>query len=485
MPLAVHWYKSLRYRTVLCMAVLSLCVIGPSGYLFISRQAESTLQGHRNTYDSALEITANALGIALWNFDDKAALDYLKAMEHIRGFCGGRIYDKQGQVFVSYKWSDPSNSKSDPHKQSKEYLKKNVDFKNPNNESAVDVLGILEVCNDQSFIITDVKEQQKILVALVLGLITSLVALGIISLQIVFKPLTKLGESMKLVKMGLRKIDDPELLAQNEIGQLGQQFNTMMEDLDRLYGELECRIIEARQASEAKSLFLSNMSHELRTPMHAIITFSRQGIERITRWTGDEHKENLELIKSSGERLLRLINNLLDLSKLESGTAIYNLSAVNSSELVKSCVRQVQSLLDEKELKLDIETRADLPMVVCDQDKMSQVLINLLSNSIKFTPKGKGLKIRYGASDDESPIFLFTLSDDGIGIPENELESVFDKFIQSSTTKTGAGGTGLGLAICKEIVEAHDGRIWAYNNPGGGCSFNIILPLVQPFSHEV
>ncbi len=238
-------------------------------------------------------------------------------------------------------------------------------------------------------------------------------------------------------------------------------------------------MMEARKANLLKSEFLANISHELRTPMHAIITFSRQGIERKSRWNSDEQAENLALIKESGERLLLLLNDLLDLSKLEAGAVSYNFEAHDIQSIVQKAASQLQGLLHDRKISLQALYADHLEPVCCDEGKIHQVLSNLLFNAIKFSPNGKSITISC-YYDTINPSYMhLEVADQGLGIPEDELESVFDKFVQSSKTKSGAGGTGLGLAICAEIITGHRGRIWAENHADGGACFHIIIPFQQ------
>lgn len=137
---------------------------------------------------------------------------------------------------------------------------------------------------------------------------------------------------------------------------------------------------------------------------------------------------------------------------------------------------QNQSLINDKKLIIEFKNEPDLPLVECDNTKIFQVITNFLSNSIKFTPKGKKVKIFVSQ---ESKNLSVCIEDEGVGIPEDELETIFDKFAQSSKTKSGAGGTGLGLAICKEIIIAHKGKIWAENNSSGGARFILVIPISQ------
>jgi PAS domain S-box-containing protein len=241
----------------------------------------------------------------------------------------------------------------------------------------------------------------------------------------------------------------------------------------------------AEDASRAKSEFLSNMSHEIRTPMHAIISFSRQGIERIEKWSKEKQAENLQLIKESGERLLLLLNNLLDLSKLEAGNEQpvqynYTMEECDVAEIARKAIRQLSSIAKEKNIKVSLKKKGAITKAYCDKDKIMQVMMNLLSNAIKFTPENNKIEAIFSNDGDD---LLFSVIDNGVGVPQGELESIFDKFIQSSKTKTGAGGTGLGLAICKEIITAHQGRIWAKNNKEGGATLTFRIPM-EPTNRE-
>jgi len=254
-------------------------------------------------------------------------------------------------------------------------------------------------------------------------------------------------------------------------------YSTDITNIKNIQRELEIAKHDAEKANSLKTEFLANMSHELRTPMHSIITFSRQGIEYISKWPEEEHIENLSLINESGERLLELINDLLDISKLEAGAATYDINEHNLYDTSLAVVRQLKSLIEKKNITINMKERTNLQKAAYDKDKLTQVILNLLSNSIKFTPQGSTITISFRKITNG---IRFSITDEGMGIPEDELESVFDKFVQSRKTKTNAGGTGLGLAICKEIIEYHNGTIWAENNKDCGAKFSFIIPIKQP-----
>lgn len=235
---------------------------------------------------------------------------------------------------------------------------------------------------------------------------------------------------------------------------------------------------EAERANQLKTEFLANMSHELRTPLHAITNFSKMGIKRMEKWDKDRQVENLTDIKNSGERLSKLVNNLLDISKLEAGAVQYSMKPHNIVTIIEAVIKELSPLIDTKSLTLDHpNSEESVVEVECDKDKMHQVIVNLLANAIKFTPENKSITVT--CRQEEEGIALM-VRDEGVGIPEDELQTIFDKFIQSAKTNTGAGGTGLGLAISREIVLGHHGKIWAENNTEEGATFHVFLPLVQP-----
>lgn len=242
----------------------------------------------------------------------------------------------------------------------------------------------------------------------------------------------------------------------------------------------------AEKASEAKSEFLANMSHELRTPMHSVLSFASLGEDKARTLEQEKLAHFFHRIHQSGTRLLGLLNSLLDLSKLEAGMMTLNLKEQDMASTVQEAVAEAESWAARSGIHLTIQPRGANTRLPFDATRMGQVIRNLLSNAIKFSPEGATVSIlfadtrlprgRRATDPEEVPALQIEVRDEGMGIPEAELEHIFDKFVQSSKTKTGAGGTGLGLAICREIVHAHRGSIRACNNPGGGASLIVSLP---------
>lgn len=243
---------------------------------------------------------------------------------------------------------------------------------------------------------------------------------------------------------------------------------------------------EAERANHAKSEFLANMSHELRTPLHGVLSFAKIGATKATTARPEKLMEYFERVGQSGERLLILLNDLLDLSKLEAGKMVIDKHSQDLQELLQNVVGEFEASIESKSLTLRIDTPTCATMACVDGARVSQVVRNLVSNAIKFTPAGRSIRIGitaaelrdgYRATDTRLvPALCLKVTDEGVGIPEDEMQAIFDKFVQSSRTRTGAGGTGLGLAICKEIVDAHRGAISACNNPHGGATFEVVFP---------
>lgn len=248
--------------------------------------------------------------------------------------------------------------------------------------------------------------------------------------------------------------------------------------------ELNSARIEAERANEFKSEFLANMSHELRTPIHTILSFSEMGIKKSDNLSKEKIHQYFTNIHQGGERQLLLLNNLLDLSKLETGTTVYDFCENDISHVIDEQIAQHELMLQEKHLKVDIQPAPLDTELVFDRIRIEQVIRNLLSNAIKFSEPDNTITIKLALGEictrhDSIPALTITVSDKGVGIPVDELKSIFDKFVQSSKTRTGAGGTGLGLAICQEIITTHGGEIWAENNSRGGASFSFTLPILQ------
>jgi len=242
----------------------------------------------------------------------------------------------------------------------------------------------------------------------------------------------------------------------------------------RLFREIEEKGQELAEASKHKSQFLANMSHELRTPLNAILGYTELILDSIYGEPSDKMRAVLERLQANGRHLLGLINDVLDLSKIEAGQLTLSLDDYSLSDVVHGVVSAVEPLAAEKRLAFKAEVAPDLPTGRGDGRRLSQVLLNLVGNAIKFTDKGE-VAIRASMMNGA---FTVAVCDTGPGIDAADQTKIFEEFQQadSSTTRK-KGGTGLGLSIAKRIIEMHGGRIWVKSEPGKGSTFYFTLPM--------
>lgn len=283
--------------------------------------------------------------------------------------------------------------------------------------------------------------------------------------------------------------------AQQKLAELNRRLETLVQqrtrDLERKAEELEEANQQLRELDAMKNVLLSSVSHELRTPLTSVLGFARliekdfsRDFEPLARGNKQLETrsqricENLGIIRQESERLTRMINDFLDLSKIESGRLEWNDCEVQIADSVYSALAAVQATVEDKpELELIVEVQEDLPPLYMDPDRLYQVLLNLLNNAVKFTSKGfVSIKLELTDSDE----LHVAVSDSGPGIPVADHEHVFSKFHQvrwDESLGPKPPGTGLGLAICKQIVEHYKGRIWAASPKEGGAAIHFTLPV--------
>ncbi len=352
--------------------------------------------------------------------------------------------------------------------------------------------------------------RQRLLLGVMVVVIFISIGMALLAGRLI-RPINQLTQAADKIAKGEAAII-PATERRDELGLLANSFQTMLdhlhasqEDLKALADslekqvegrtkELEVALERAETANQTKSEFLANISHELRTPMHAILSFAEMGEEKINTANKEKLHHYFVRIRQSGKRLLTLLNDLLDLSKLEAGRMDFEMDECDLKEVVDTVVAELSELLKAKSLTLAVVATEMNTVAYFDYNKILQVMRNLISNAIKFTPSGKGIQVSFAMASlsadssrmdsDEIPAIAVSIIDQGVGIPADELEAIFNKFIQSSKTKTGAGGTGLGLAICREIIVGHSGHMWCENILEGGAVFTFVLPCQSAKNNE-
>ena len=289
------------------------------------------------------------------------------------------------------------------------------------------------------------------------------------------QPLTIQGEVIgQLAVSGLDKVS-PEAASMAKT--IATQASIHLETL-RLNEELRRRAAELQELDRLKSAFLANMSHELRTPLNSILGFADVMLEGLDGPLTDNMDNDLKLIQKNGQHLLHLINDVLDMAKIESGKLNLIIENFSLHEIMEDVTHITSSLLAEKALKLVIDTDSDQSInISADRTRLRQVLINLINNATKFTEEGS---VTMRATLDDADNILITVRDTGLGIPPDQLEGIFQEFTQvDSTTTRKVGGTGLGLPISRRLIEMHGGKLWAESTgvEGEGSTFFIILPI--------
>jgi signal transduction histidine kinase len=242
----------------------------------------------------------------------------------------------------------------------------------------------------------------------------------------------------------------------------------------RLFREIEDKSRQLEVASQHKSEFLANMSHELRTPLNAIIGFSEVLSERMFGELNEKQEEYLRDIYASGQHLLSLINDILDLSKIEAGRMELELSDFDLPMTIDNALMLVRERATRRGIELRRAVDEGLGQIQADERKLRQVLLNLLSNAIKFTPEGGRIDVQARPVDRSIEV---SVTDTGVGIAPEDQEAVFEEFRQVGTADKKVEGTGLGLTLCRKFVELHGGKIWVKSQVGAGSTFTFTIPV--------
>lgn len=261
-------------------------------------------------------------------------------------------------------------------------------------------------------------------------------------------------------------------LSNDETGRLSATFNELRTRFSGELMEYEMSRQELKAVDEEKSRFLAIVSHELRTPLNTILGFSQLLLDGVEGELADSQKEDVRIVQTSGRNLLGLINDILDLSAIESGTIQIVPGRVDVAVLLQEVHREFEGQLRNKRTELTLDVRQEPLLAHADRKRVYQVINNLVSNAVKFTPRGK---VSLTAEMDGEMVRV-SVADNGPGIPAEDLETIFSEFQQSGTSSMKSRGTGLGLAICKKLVDLQNGSIGVTSVEGEGSTFTFGLP---------
>jgi signal transduction histidine kinase len=293
------------------------------------------------------------------------------------------------------------------------------------------------------------------------------VAITLLTLRAINTPLRELTRGTRSIASGEFSHRIP-VTGPSEFVELARDFNSMSEKL----GELD----------QMKKDFVAHVSHELKAPLAAIRQTLAVTLEEVTGPINDAQRRLLQLSRNSAERLSAMVSNLLDASRLEAGTMEYEMGSRDIVAIVKQCVEEFSLKAVERQIHITIDSDAPGIPVICDADRMIQVIGNIVDNALKFSPQNSTIRIEVSHNDAASvPTATVSVSDRGNGVPDDHKQKVFLKFHQilGRGKRTAGQGVGLGLAICKTIVDAHRGRIWVEDNPQGGSTFRVEMRAVQ------
>ena len=311
-----------------------------------------------------------------------------------------------------------------------------------------------------------------------------LVSLGIVSLARLVSYLSRIASSLATMSKGnynqgveVRAPSGAEAQFADSINHISRQLRESADELEKRALLIDRSNLELQRMSELKLQFLSQVAHELRTPL---INIEKSSSLLLATIQDQQNNELARIINSNTARLMRLIDELLDMSKLEAGMFMLKLEPAQVKPVIEEAAASVERWRQSKDLKLEVRIDGVLPPVLVDKDRIQQVIINLLSNSIKFTPAGGTIiveaRVYSGAIPFDHKHVEISVSDTGIGIAQDKINSLFEKYRTIEGKVSSFPSTGLGLPIAKQLVEKHGGRIWAESRPGKGSVFGFTVP---------
>ncbi|MCL6092711.1 MAG: ATP-binding protein [Actinomycetota bacterium] len=503
----------LSARIAVLLAIMCIPIIGGIVYISVST-LKSTVN---NDYEQRATLIAQFFSADIINEPDKISYDHFqgeieKLHELNRDIMKISVYAPRGDQVVRIASTDPSQIGEVAQPEDRAPLDTNqatLAESNKNGRRIIEAIAPLTIDGKPAatigiYMYLDSRDSlihsQQLKFLLIGGFgIAALLALLYLSLHLyLIKPVARLARVTRAVSRGdfSQKVD---FRSKNELGDLGNSVNTMTESLSVQSAELKNKVSELEQvntdlkdserelrltnkqletANRLKSQFLATMSHELRTPLNSIIGFSELLEDETYGGLNNKQMRYVGNIVVSSKHLLKLINDILDLAKVESGTIEIHPEQLSLPDAMSSVISIVEPLATKKDINLETNIIDDVKYIHADPARFKQILYNLLSNAIKFTPSGGKVHVEAQRSHDEVEI---SVTDTGIGISRRDQQRIFSEFLQvEGTYARKYEGTGLGLALTKKLVELHGGRIRVRSAPGLGSRFSFVIPDVAP-----
>lgn len=483
---------SIRKKVLLITTAVTAVSLTLISVLFISYYLHIARQHSINQLNTSLTFLSRIANQTLIYDNKRLADEQMELLpQHNTSIELVCLYNEYNEIYSYYRKNDTHVCPNEP----KVFLKANV-ISNISTIQPVFYLshkvGYIYAEVNQDEVINNIRRYISfVLIVVIFMLILSFLSLLSLNPTLLTPLLTLNRNVLKIIKNRDYIIDISEY-SKDEVGQLARAFEKMVTEIAKRDAELstlntelgkrvkerteqlEKQTIHLEKALKSRDLFISSLSHEIRTPLNAVtnyISFLHDDWDHLD----EETKKGFVLkLHRSSDRLLGLVTVLLELTHLRNGEISLNKEPICISKLIKSLLEEYSDLAEAKN-RIQYIQDANIPMTDCDNKRITQVIYNLISNSLRYAPEGP-IVINLSFSTEERPTLLFTIADEGVGIPDKETKDIFQPFFQSSYTNNNAGGTGIGLSICKEIIHAHDGKIWVEKNGTQGSIFCFTLP---------